>query len=73
METFSAGSKFCEGADVEIDEYTLHHKYLFKPHSAPSFLAACGAAIAHKNHFVHLCQQNKSSVSKAKFWQVSHD
>ena len=41
-------------------------------HSSPWFSAACAAAIAHRNHFFHFYQQNKSSESKVKFRQASN-
>ena len=34
------------------------------------FLAACAAAIVHRNHFFHLHQKKKSSDSKVKFRQA---
>ena len=46
---------------------SIYHKYQIKPHSSQCFSAACAAAITHRNHFFHLYQQNKSSVSKVKF------
>ena len=30
--------------------YMPHRKYQVKPHSSPIFLAACAAAIIHRNH-----------------------
>ena len=36
-------------------------------HSSSWFSAAFAAAIAHRNHFFHLYQQNKSSESKVRF------
>ena len=43
-----------------------------KPHSSPWFSAACAAAIAHRNHFFHLYQKDKSSASKVNFRQASN-
>ena len=57
---------------VGIDVYIPHHKYQVKPHSSSWFPAACAAAIAHRNHFFCLYQQNKSSGSKVKFRQASN-
>ena len=51
---------------------SIFHKYQIKPHSSQCFSAACAAAITHRNHFFHLYQQNKSSVSKVKFRQASN-
>ena len=68
----TAASKFCEWVQVGIDVYIPHRKYQVKPHSSPWFSAACAAAIAHRNHFFHLYQQNKSSESKVKFRQASN-
>ena len=69
-----AGSEFCERVQVGIDIYIyiLHQKYQVKPHSSPWFSAACAAAIAHRNHFLHLYQKDKSSESKLKFTQASN-
>ena len=51
LNALAAASEFCEWAQVGIDVYTPHRKYQVKPHSSPWFLAACTAAIVHKNHF----------------------
>ena len=67
-----AASEFCEWIYVRIDVYISHHKYRVKPHSSPHFLAACAAAIVHRNHFFHLYQGEKSSDSKVKFRQASN-
>ena len=63
----AAASEFCEWVQVGIDVYIPHRKYQVKPHSSPWFSAACTAAIAHRNHFFRLYQQNKFSESKGKF------
>ena len=63
----AAASEFCEWVQVGIDVYIPHRKYQVKPHSSPWFSAACAAAIVHRNHFLRLYQQNKSSESKVKF------
>ena len=68
----AAASEFCEWLQVGIDVYIPHCKYQVKPHSSPSFSAACAAAIVHGNHFFRLYQQNKSSESKVKFRQASN-
>ena len=68
----AAASEFCEWVQVGIDVYIPHRKYQVKPHSSPRCLAACDAAIVHRNHFFHLYQQNKSSKSKVKFRQTSN-
>ena len=65
-------SEFYEWVQVGIDVYIPHHKYQFKSHSSPWFLAACAAAIVHRNNFFRLYQQNKSSESKVKFRQASN-
>ena len=62
----AAAIEFCEWVQVGIDIYSPHRKYQVKPHSSPRFSAACAAAIAHKNHFFHLYQQNKTSESKVQ-------
>ena len=68
----ATASEFCEWVQVGIDVYILHQKYQFKPHSSPYFSAACAAAIVHRNHFLHLYQQNKSCESKVKFRRASN-
>ena len=65
-------SEFCESVQVGIDVYILNCKYQVKPHSPPSFSAACAAGIVQRNHFLCLHQQNKSSESKIKFRQASN-
>ena len=59
-----AASEFCEWVQVGIDVYIPHRKDQIKPHSSPGFSASCAAAIAHRNHFFHLCRKDKSSASK---------
>ena len=68
----AAASEFCECVEAGIDVYIPHRKYQVKPHSSPWFSAACAAAIVHRNHFLCLYQQNKSSESKVKFRQASN-
>ena len=68
----AAASEFCEWVQVGIDVYIAHRKYQVNPHSSPWFLAACAAAIVHRNHFFRFYQQNKSSESKVKFRQASN-
>ena len=46
-----AASKFCVWVQVGSDVYILDHRCQVKPHSSPSFSAACAAAIVHRNHF----------------------
>ena len=65
-------SEFCEWVQVGIDVYIPHRKYQVKLHSSPWFLAACAAAIVHRNHFFRLYQREKSSDSKVKFRQASN-
>ena len=67
-----AASEFCKWVQVGIDLYIPHRKYQVKPHSSQWFLAACAAAIVHRNHFFHLYQKDKSSDSKVKFRQDSN-
>ena len=68
----TAASEFCELVQVGIDVYIPHRKYQVKPPLSPWFSAACAAAIAHRNHFFRLYQQNKSFESKVIFRQASH-
>ena len=69
LDASAAASEFC--AWVEVGTIP-HRKYHVKSHSSPWFLAACAAAIVHRNHFFRLYQQNKSSESKVKFRQASN-
>ena len=62
---------FVSGFRLEL-MYIPRHKYQVKPHSSPWFSAASAAAIVHRNHFIRLYQQNKSSESKVKFRQASN-
>ena len=68
----AAASQFCESVQVGIDVYIPHRKYQVKLHSSPWFLAACAAAIVHRNHSFCVYQQNISSESKVKFRQASN-
>ena len=61
LDASAAPTEVCEWAQVEIDAYICQCKYKVKPHSSPWFSAACASAIAHRNHFFDLHQQNKSS------------
>ena len=63
----AAANEFCKWVQVGIDVFISHCKYQVKPHSSPWFSAACAAAIARRNHFFCLYQQNESSESKVKF------
>ena len=65
-------SHFCEWFLVGTDVYIPHRKYQVKPHSSPWFLAACAAAIVHRNHFFCLHQQNKSFESKVRFRETTN-
>ena len=65
-------SEFCEWFQVGIDLCIPHRKYQVKPHSSPWFSAACATAIVHRNHFIHLYQEHKSSEFKVKFSQASN-
>ena len=68
----AAASEFCEWVQVGIDVYIPHRKYQVKPHSSPWFSAVCAAAIAHRNHFLHFYQKDKSSAWKVNFRQASN-
>ena len=69
---FAAASEFCEWVQVRIDVYIPYRKYQLTHHSPPWSLAACFAAIVHRNHFFCLYQKDKSSDSKVKFKQASN-
>ena len=60
----AAASEFCEWFQLAIDVYMCHCKYQVKSHSSPWFTADCDAAIVHRNNFLCLYQQKKSSKSK---------
>ena len=47
----ATAAEFCEWVQVAIDAYIPHRKYQVKRQSFPWFLAACAAAVAHRNHF----------------------
>ena len=47
----AAASEFCEWVWIGIDVYIPHRKYQVKSPSSLRFLAACAAAIVHRNHF----------------------
>ena len=50
-----------------------HRKYQVKPHSSPSFSAACAAAIVHRNlFFFNFINRINYSESKVKFRQASN-
>ena len=68
----AAASEFCERVQVGIDVYIPHRNYQVKPRSSPWFAAACASPTVHRNHFIRLHQQNKSSESKVKFRQASN-
>ena len=67
-----AACEFSEWLQVGIDTYIPNHKYQVKPHSSPWFSPSCAAAIAHRNHFFHLYQRDKSAGSRALFRQASN-
>ena len=66
----AAASEFCDWVQLGINAHIPQRKYQVKPYSSPWFLAACAAAIVHRNHFFRLYQQNKSLESKGKFRQA---
>ena len=59
----ASASEFRVRVQIGIDVYIPHRKYQVKPHSSPCFLAACAAALVHRNHFFHLYQKDKCSES----------
>ena len=63
----AAAREFCEWVQVGIDVYIPYRKYQVKPHSSRLFSVACAAPVAHRNHFFHLYQKDKSSASEIKF------
>ena len=59
LSAFAATSEFFEWVQIGIHVCIPHCKYQFKAHLSPWFSAACATAIAHRNHFFRLYQQNK--------------
>ena len=49
-----------------------HRNSEVKPHSFAWFSDACAAAIALRNHFFRLYQQNKSFLCKSKFRRANN-
>ena len=73
LSSAAAATEFCEWVQFGIDVYFPQHKYQVKARTSPWFSAACAAAaLACRNHFFRLYQQNKSSESKVKFRQASN-
>ena len=70
--TSTAASQFCEWVQFGINVYIPYHKFKVKPHSSPCVSAAFAADIVHRNDFLYLYQQNKSSESKGKSKQASN-
>ena len=68
----AAATEFCEWVQFGIDVYIPHRKCQVKPLSSPWFLAACAAAIAHRNHFFRLYQKEKSSAFEVNFRQANN-
>ena len=68
----AAASEFRELVQVGIEVYIPHRKYQVKPHLSPWDLAACDAAIFHRNLFFQFHQQNKPSESKVKFREANN-
>ena len=50
----ATASEFCEWVRFRIDVYIPHCKYGVKCNSFSWFLAACAAAIGHRNQFFRL-------------------
>ena len=67
----AAASEFCEWVQVGIDLY-IPQKISGQATLISMVSAACAAAIAHRNHFFHLYQKDKSSASKVKFKEASN-
>ena len=67
-----AATEFCEWVKVRIQVYIPYHKDQVKPYSSLQFPAACAVAIAHRNNFFCLYQQNKSFSSEVKYRQSSN-
>ena len=65
LDALVGATEYCEKSQIEIDVDTPHPKSQVKPNSSPWFSAACPRkAIACRNPFFSLCQQNKSFASK---------
>ena len=65
----AADTEFCEWVQFGIILHIPRHKYQVKPHSSPSFSVACRAAIAHRNHFFCLYEQNKRKLKSKQSTQ----
>lgn len=50
-----------------IEAFVPHRRYQVKPHSSPWFSPGCASAIAHRNHYFHLYQRNKSVENRRLF------
>ena len=70
LSAYVAASEFFEWVQVVIDVYIPHRKCQVKPHSSPSFSAACTAALVHRNHFSRLHQKDKSSEYKVSSYRI---
>ena len=63
---------FFEWVQLGIDVHISLGKHRVKLRSSPWFSAPCATDRAQKNHFFHLKQQNKSSISAANYRQASN-
>ena len=69
--TFAAGTDLCEWVQVGIYKY-ISLIVNIRSSLIPWFSVSFAGAIAQRNLFIHLYQQNKSSVSKLKFKHASN-
>lgn len=71
-EVFALGGDECAAEcaswiQAGIESFVPSRKFQMKPHSSPWFSPACAAALAHRNHFFHIHQREKSKESKRNF------
>ena len=60
-------AEFASWIQAGIESFVPSRKFQMKPHSSPWFSPACSAALAHRNHFFHIYQREKSMESKQDF------
>ena len=70
--SFAAG-EVSEWLQIGIDTFVPHRKFQVKPHSPPWFNPACASAIAHRNHYFHIYQKEKTDEAKSSFRTASNN
>lgn len=67
-----AASEFSNWIQAGIEAFIPHRKFQVKPHSPPWFTPSCASAIAHRNHYFHTYQQERSKEAKSLFRTASN-